>query len=201
MSPPVPPNSDNSIKVAKITAYSVVAVAILSGLFNFIQAVFINHSSRDSSSNTKLVLGPISTPQDGGTVGEFVDVSGSVSGLKAGEMIWTFNEPLSPKGGTYYPNTGPCAVQSGKWTCNDVAIGGTYKKGEQGTLGSYRIWAVVVGEQEASDIVRHLRCFPSGNLSPKVSGVKIVAACPNTYQSLPGSDIAAPQRITVLRNH
>jgi hypothetical protein len=111
-------------------------------------------------------------------------------------MIWTFNEPLQPKGGTYYPNTGTCAVQSGTWTCDDIDIGPAGDELTKGGLGPYQIWVVVVSEKDAFDIVTHLRCFPSGT-----SKSPITASCPDSYQSLPGSDIATPQNITVTRTH
>lgn len=137
--------------------------------------------------------------QDGSDVGQFINASGPVSGLKRGELVWTFNQPLFPKGGNhlYYPNTGPCAVAAGTWTCNDIDIGGAGDEITKKGLGKYRVWVVVVSEQDAFGIVTHIRCFPSG--TPATPGVGIKASCLDSYQSLPGSDIVGPQEITVTR--
>src|SRR3984893_4694575 len=145
------------------TALGGVVVALITGFTTYLVAKPSDAGapSSSASSTTRLTIG-WNIPQNGSNVGQFINASGPVSGLKRGELIWTFNEPLFPKGGNglYYPNTGPCVVTSGIWTCDNIDIGGAGNEIAKKGLGPYRVWVVVVSEQDAFDIVTHVRCFP-----------------------------------------
>lgn len=183
------------------TVVGAVVVALITGLTTYFatKSSGPGGSSSASSSAAKLSFS-LTNPADGSTVGQVVNVSGTVSGLSAGELIWTFNEPLISGSGTYFPNTGPCTVTGDTWTCSGVDIGGPATlENAKDVLGPYRIWAVIVSTEDAFDIVAHIRCFPSGK--PNVAGVKINPICPDSYQVLPGSDIYTPQQTAVTRTH
>jgi hypothetical protein len=141
---------------------------------------------------SQLTLGSFGAPNGDSNIPWEVSLSGPVSGLKPGQMVWTFNEFLKTPG-TYYPDTGPCAVNAGTWRCDHVHIGTGGKDG----LGKYRIWAVVVSSSDAFKIVATLRCFPSG--IPSIRGVTLKPACPDTFSSLPGNDLVPAQSIEVTR--
>jgi hypothetical protein len=135
------------------------------------------------------ILGSFITPGNNDTIGNVVPtLSGHVSGLKPGEMVWTFNESQSQRN-TYFPNSGPCEVSAGVWTCHDIYIGpAASSKNPNLGKGNYQIYAVIVTDQDAFDIVDHLRCNPT----PK-------SPCTQTYSTLPGNDIAPAQSVTVDR--
>lgn len=79
-------------------------------------------------SSAPVQLGPITSPVDGDNVGPYVNLRGSVSDLKIGQMIWTFDEPFAATGrptGTYYPNRGPCTVTGKTWACDHIGLGNT----------------------------------------------------------------------------
>ena len=180
-----------SITVAKWTAISAVIVALISLAGNIFQAVHNNGGSTPTA--VKPELGPFGPPNGDSNIGQVVNLSGPVSGLARGQMVWTFNEPLRPNGGTVFPNTGPCEVSGKTWTCNNIFIGESpTTRNPKAGQGRYLIWAAVVSEQDAFDIVSHLRCNPTPQ-SP----------CNQTYtrSTLPGRDILPPQKIRVTRTH
>jgi hypothetical protein len=188
-------------KATRLTVAGAIAAALITGLATyFVTTTSTSRVNLSASSSGGSLSFSLTSPADGSTIGQVVNVGGQVSGLSTGEFIWTFNEPLASGNNTYFPNTGPCAVTSDMWTCDGVDIGGpATSKYPRNGLGSYRIWAVVVSARDAFDIVNHIRCFPSGK--PSVAGIEISAACPDSYSSLPGSDIYPPQEAAVNRTH
>jgi hypothetical protein len=199
----LPPEVEGQLKAAEIAAKTArrntwltviggILVALITGLTTY----YAGHGSNTGTSGpvSQLTLDPFGAPNGDSNIGWTVSLSGPVSGLRPGQMVWTFNEPLQePR--TYYPDTGPCSVSAGTWTCDGVHIG---VEGTAG-LGKYRIWAVVVSTSDAFNIVNVLRCLPSG--IPGVRGVKINPACPDLFSSLPGNDVVQPQSIEVTRTH
>lgn len=205
--PPSSPSPDAQAQVqaqrysAKLAAVVAIVVALLSLGGNVFQGLTRSTTGHNSSAPVQVVLDPIQNPSDGSSINGYVDISGSVSGLKPGQMVWTFNEPYNSQGnpsGSYFPNTGPCEVSGDTWHCSHIAIGAV-GGGPIAGLGRYRIWAAVVSDSDAFSIVTAIRCFVSGILVPPVRGVKIEPVCPVSLPSLPGKDIVAPQGITVTR--
>jgi hypothetical protein len=182
--------AETAQKTTRLTVIGGIVVALIAGF-----AAYYAHGSNTNASEpvSQVTLGTFGAPNGDSNIGWTVDLSGSVSGLQTGQMIWTFNESLRTPG-TFYPDTGPCSVNADIWTCDGVHIGSEGKVG----LGKYRIWAVVVSTSDAFNIVTTLRCFPSG--IPSVPGVKINPACTDSYSSLPGGDVVPPQSIDVTRN-
>ena len=189
----------SEIIVAVIGAMALIAASVTTGLIT--RSNTRSASAGDGDHSPARLSLSWTSPLNGSTISHIVNLSGSVSGLKPGDMVWTFNEPLFPnaRGGIYYPDTGPCLVQSETWTCNSVAIGPKYTKDSRKVLGPYRIWAVVLDEADAFDVVARIRCFPIG--TPSKPHVTLKASCPDSYQSLPGRDISSPPVITVTRLH
>ena len=205
--PPPGPSADAQVQVkaqrfaARLAAGVGILVALLALGGNVFLALHNGTTTQSPRVARKVVLGQIQTPSDGSSISGYIDISGSVSGLKPGEMVWTFNVPYNAQGapsGSYFPNTGPCNVESGTWHCNHIAIGAV-GPGSSHNLGRYDIWATVVSDSDAFSIVNTLRCFVSGILVPDVRGVKIEPVCPSSLPSLPGQDIVTPQHITVTR--
>src|SRR5215831_6360193 len=93
-------------------------------------------------------------------------LTGTVRGLKAGEMIWTFSQYPSSKNPNYaskfFPDTGPCVVNEAKhtWACNRMTIG------DPGEVGVYRIWVSVVSDEEALMISQKITCADNATLPP-----------------------------------
>jgi hypothetical protein len=170
---------------AWLQAASIVVAALIGA------AAVYQFGPRQSTTTAPPALGVIISPSNDSTVGNPIpELSGRVSNLRPGEMVWTFNAPQS-QGGAYYPNTGPCPVTGGVWTCHNIYLGpaATPQNPRLGN-GNYVIWAVIVSDSDAFDIVTHLRCNPT----PKNT-------CVQAYSTLPGTDIASPQSITVDRTH
>lgn len=178
--------------VARWAAVSAVIVALISISANIFQVIHNNSGSGNSSPPaSQLSLGPFEAPDGNSDIGQVVNLSGPISGLKVHQLVWTFNEPLTPKSGVYFPDTGPCTVSANTWTCDNIYIGESpTRQNPKAGLGPYRIWVVVVSEQDAFNIVNALRCQPTATDD-----------CSQTFTSLPGSDIAQPQFITVTRTH
>ena len=152
----------------------------LCGIGAVILTIFLTKGSNDSPSTPALKLGPISSPESLAHVTNPITISGPASGLKAGQMVWTFNQPDGA--GPYFPNSGPCPVSNGVWTCKGIWIGPSGDAGK----GSYKLAAVVVSEQEAFDIVEHLRC-------------RTPPSCTETYTTMPGLDLSPAQTVDVTR--
>ena len=92
-------------------------------------------------------------PPEGGTYSSPGTLSGRVTNLSPGEMVWTFNQKYDPKTGRlqlpFFANPGPCAVADGKWSCEGVYVGDSTKdNGRQ-----FAVWAAVVNEEQAQHIV------------------------------------------------
>jgi hypothetical protein len=83
------------------------------------------------------------------------NLSGKVSKLQRGELIWTFAQPVN-NGGSFspntYPTTGPCTVNytNGTWICNNVYIGDVKDS------GTYRVCAAIVNSPDTFIIVQLL---------------------------------------------
>jgi hypothetical protein len=188
-------------KTTKWTVAGAIVVALITGLTTYFVAKpsASRVNSPALSSPVKLSFS-LTNPADGSSIGQVINVSGSVSGLDNGELIWTFNEPLADGGRTYFPNTGPCTVAGDTWSCDQVDVGGpATPQAPKNGVGPYRIWAVIVSANDAFTIVNHIRCFPSGKAS--IVGAKIVSTCPDSYSELPGRDIYMPQQTAVTRTH
>jgi hypothetical protein len=182
-------------KAARRNAWLAVIGAVLTGTITGLATYYASHNSSTSGASgsaSQLALGPFEAPNGDSNIPWTISLSGPVSGLKPGQMVWTLNESLKTPG-IYYPDTGPCSVSAGTWTCTDLHIGIEGKSG----LGKYRIWAVVVSSSDAFEIVDEIRCFPSGILS--IHGVTLKPACQDSSTSLPGSDLVAPENIQVTR--
>lgn len=97
-------------------------------------------------------------PTKDGAISYPTALEGDVSGLQPGEMVWTFNQPADNPEAVTYPNSGPCVVDYDhkRWKCSHIYIGAPPGR------GGYRIWAAVVNERQAFDIVIALR-------SPRIS--------------------------------
>jgi hypothetical protein len=125
-----------------------------------------------------------------GIIGAVVNLSGTVHNLKPGQVVWTFNQPISgqPGAGTYFADTGPCAVTGITWSCNNVYIGDAPSLTDpEAGKGTYLVWAIILSDQDAFNVVDELRCHSTAG-----------HPCP-TISKLPGTDIAQPQKITVIR--
>ena len=196
MTPPTTPSPDVEAQVkaqlttTRWTAASAIVVALLSLAGNIFQIVH-NDSvpAPETARSAHLILEPFEVPGGNSNVGRVVDLTGPVSGsLAPDEMVWTFNQPLMAGGG-HYPDTGPCPVSNGMWSCGSIYIGQSPTKADpKAGLGQYRIWASVVSDKEAYNIVTALRCQPSPTIP-----------CSQEFSSLPGVDIAKPQFIIVTR--
>jgi hypothetical protein len=134
----------------------------------------------------------ITSPTHGADVGKFINVTGSVTGLQPGDLIWTFDEPYNANGrptGMFYPNLGPCPVDGTTWRCDGIGLGDTGTASSTG-VGQYIVWAVAVDSREAFNIVSTIRC-----LAP----AEIVATCPFSVTELPGSENTNLQSVPVTR--
>jgi hypothetical protein len=83
------------------------------------------------------------------------NLSGTVEGLKAGQLVWTFAQIVNKDGSfspVTYPQNGPCIVDysTRKWTCRHVFIG-LVKDSE-----TFRVCAAIVTLPEASVVVTRL---------------------------------------------
>lgn len=79
-------------------------------------------------------------------------LSGHVSDLQKGNMIWTFFQVIQSSGQVdpmTYPTNGPCTVNfsKGTWACPDVYVG------KQKDSGTYRICVAVINFSEARTAV------------------------------------------------
>ena len=181
----------NQIIVALIGAFALVIVPVITGFVT-------RANTRDSTSNHQVAesgnpsLGPITLPGKDGIIGQVVNLSGTVYNLKPGQVVWTFNQPISDQAGSsdFFADTGPCAITGSTGSCNNIYIGESpTAKNPKAGLGTYLIWAAIISNQDAFNIVDDLRCNSTqGHPCPSIS-------------TLPGSDITQPQKITVYRTH
>lgn len=177
--------------VALIGAFALVVSSVITGFVTWANTRD-GTSAHQATESGNPSLGPINPPGDNGIIGQVVDLSGTVYNLKPGQVVWTFNQPISGPGASsdFFADTGPCAITGNTWSCSNIYIGEspTVKNPKAGQ-GTYLIWAVILSDQDAFNIVNDLRC----NSIPDHS-------CP-TISTLPGTDIAQPQKITVYRTH
>jgi hypothetical protein len=181
----------SQIIAALIGAFALVISSVITGFVTWA-------NTRNSTSGPQVAgsgnprLGPIDLPGDNGIIGQVVNLSGTVYNLKPGQVVWTFNQPISGQAASsgFFADTGPCAVTGNTWSCSNVYIGiSPTAKDSKAGQGTYLIWAVILSDQDAFNIVNDLRC----NSTPSHS-------CP-TISALPGTDIAQPRKITVYRTH
>lgn len=87
-------------------------------------------------------------------------LSGTVTGLQPGQMVWTFSQFASsddPNNATkFYPDTGPCEVNEARhtWVCPKMVIGDPGSAG----VGTYKIWVSVVSDEDALKITQKITC-------------------------------------------
>jgi hypothetical protein len=104
-------NAKTSLRNTRWTALGgFAAAAVAAGVSLYLGIYNKSSSPTTSTSETRLALGPIRHPTDGSSIGVRVNLSGQVSGLKPGDLIWTFNEPYLRRRGVpsdrFYPDTG-----------------------------------------------------------------------------------------------
>jgi hypothetical protein len=104
------------------------------------------------------------------------NLSGNVSKLQRGELIWTFAQPVNNDGSfspDTYPTTGPCTVNytKGTWICSNVYIG------DAKDSGAYRVCAAIVNSPNTFIIVQLLE--NSG--TAKITGRKSWFTAPPSY--------------------
>ena len=94
----------------------------------------------------------IENPPEGGTYSSPGTISGRVTNLSPGEMVWTFNQKYDKTGRLELPifaNPGPCPVTNETWRCENVYIGDSTKDNRR----QFAVWASVVSEEQAKHIV------------------------------------------------
>jgi hypothetical protein len=190
-----PAGSDPQAVATRRAAWIGGICVVIAALIGVMGTLLTQHITSNGSpaSGGQVTLGPFSPPNGNSDVGQVLNnLNGSVSNLKNGQLVWVFNEPLKDnKSHDIYPNVGPCPVSRGTWTCNPIYIGsGPLPNNPKNGQGPYKIWVAVVSEQDAYDIVNHLLCHPTRKYP-----------CSQTYTTLPGGDIVAPQSISVDRTH
>jgi hypothetical protein len=182
-SPAPSPDSRLQYRGVLITALIGLVAVLISSSVTYLSTRATSSTHRVGASSPGIQptrLGRIKTPGPGVPVDQVVNLSGAVYNLKPDQLVWTFNQPL---GSSYFPDSGPCPVSGNTWQCNGIYIGNDGAAG----IGVYRIWAVVVNDQDAFNIVNELRCV-STKEDP----------CPS-INVLPGTDITKAQEVTVDR--
>lgn len=181
----------NQIFVALIGAFALVASSVITGFVTWANTRN-STSGHQAGGSGNPSLGPMNLPGDNGIIGQVVNLSGTVYNLKPGQVVWTFNQPISGQAASsgYFADTGPCAITGNTWSCSNIYIGESpTAENPKAGQGTYLIWAVILSDQDAFNVVNDLRC----NSAPS-------HPCP-TISTLPGTDIAQPQKITVYRTH
>jgi hypothetical protein len=150
------------IGLATIIAAIIVAVASVAGVFFIGRATSgaspVPTAPGASHSPASVV---ITEPPAGNTTFK-TTLSGDVSNLQSGQLIWTFvqavnnNNSFSPD---TYPTEGPCSVNynNGTWICSGVYIG------DPKDTGTYRVCAAVVDSSDAFAIVELLEQTEAGS--------------------------------------
>jgi hypothetical protein len=188
--PNTTPNNRRFLTDSRATLIGAIITAAAALVATFFGGRLSSSGSSVTATAQAPSLGPINLPGNDGTIGAVVDLSGTVHNLKPGQVVWTFNQPISgdPATGTYFAETGPCAISGDTWSCNNVYIGDAVSSADpEAGKGNYLIWAVILSDQDAFNVVDELRCH-STNGHP----------CP-TISKLPGTDIAQPQKVMVIR--
>jgi hypothetical protein len=109
----------------------------------------------------------IKNPVGGDSINMRPVITGTVTGLAPGEVVWSFNEPyttgISPvPSGMVYPDAGPCRIDGSSFRCNLDFAGEQHDYCRQ-----VQLWVAVVTADEAND---------DANIKAGVTG--------NTYISL-----------------
>jgi hypothetical protein len=109
----------------------------------------------------------INNPVGGDSINMRPVITGTVTGLSADEVVWSFNEPYttgnSPApSGMVYPDAGPCRIDGSSFRCNL-----TFAGAPQDYCRQVQLWVAVVTADEAND---------DANIKAGVTG--------NTYISL-----------------
>jgi hypothetical protein len=78
--------------------------------------------------------------------------SGVAANLKPGQVVWTFNQSVTGRQSStaVYPNSGPCMVGGGRWTCK-LWIGAAKD------TGAYKVCVAVLDPPLAMQIVQGFR--------------------------------------------
>ena len=74
-------------------------------------------------------------------------ITGDARSLAKGQLIWTYNEPLGPRGedGPLYPDPGPCPIApDNSWSCDAGFAGDATARGQR-----FKLWAMIVDENQA----------------------------------------------------
>jgi hypothetical protein len=145
------------------------AVTLLAAVVGGVAGYFVSQASSASSPPPEASSAAPPTSRQAGPLSitirsvEWVDdkqkpgrfrISGDVNNLRLGLLVWTYNEPLGPKGeaGLLFPDPGPCPVGlDGHWMC-DVGVAGndlkaSERKSDRGR--SFKLWAAIVTEDQA----------------------------------------------------
>ena len=181
----------SQIIVALIGAAALLASSVITGCVTWANTRD-SKLDRQGTESGNPSLGSMNLPGNNGVIGQVVNLSGTVYNLKPGQAVWTFNQPISGHVGSqdFFADTGPCVTTGNTWSCDNIYIGEspTVKNPKAGQ-GTYIIWAVILSDQDAFNIVNDLRCSSTpGRPCPMIS-------------KLPGADITRPQKITVFRTH
>lgn len=103
----------------------------------------LSQNDGTSAANPPTISFSDQQPGDGAHVDRLVPIlSGSVSDLQPGQMVWTFNASMSNPT-LLYPNLGPCPVDGNTWTCNDIYLGQ-----DKDYCTQFILWAVVVTDEQ-----------------------------------------------------
>lgn len=90
----------------------------------------------------------INDPAEGASVPYELDISGTATGLRPGEVVWLFDhQDRDPE---LYPEDFPCPVEEdGTWFCPDVIIG------EENDDRRYEVVAVIADAEAQRGIIRY----------------------------------------------
>jgi hypothetical protein len=128
------------------------------------------------------LAGPVSISIDKSTgapraIKALDDYTGSVKNIQKGQLVWLFNQQLTHRDdpaaapSAIFATTGPCIVTEERWACYGIGVGGAASYAP----GDYRVWAAVVDEKAAFNLVDDLRThegeIPNKTEPPNVDAV------------------------------
>lgn len=124
--------------------FFVIPVAVLAyQAGGWVQSKYERHATPDTvSPSTEAAVVTIRSHEWLDATGRY-RISGDVRNLRPGQLIWTYDEPISAHGGEglLYPQLGPCPVApDNTWTC-DTGFAG---EPVQGRGQRFKLWAAVV---------------------------------------------------------
>src|SRR5262249_10154712 len=104
----------------------------------------------------------IQNPVGGNRITMSPVITGTVTKLAPGEVVWSFNEPYTTGrrpvlSGTAYPDAGPCQVKGSSFRCNLVFAGVKHDYCRQ-----VRLWVAVITVNQANDDA-NIKAGTSGN--------------------------------------